>query len=202
MLLHVPACGRQDASAGAVGGAARAEADAAAERELERVLDKADFTRMEVIGQFNLGFILARWGGWKLWWGACGCGGSVYGCEHCLHALALTCTPTYNRLHTHACAHLHAHTATHTPACKHAHPHAGRLGRDVFIVDQHAADEKRNFERLTAALSLNKQPLLCPRALHLSPLDEMVVRWAGCSALGAVMLAVLRCGGSAMLQLV
>jgi DNA mismatch repair ATPase MutL len=35
-------------------------APGAAERELERVFDKADFKRMTIIGQFNLGFILAR----------------------------------------------------------------------------------------------------------------------------------------------
>ena len=40
--------------------ATRAEAEAAAERELERVFDKSDFGRMVVLGQFNLGFILAR----------------------------------------------------------------------------------------------------------------------------------------------
>lgn len=29
-------------------------------RELELVFDKSDFARMEIIGQFNLGFIVAR----------------------------------------------------------------------------------------------------------------------------------------------
>jgi hypothetical protein len=33
-----------------------------AESELERVFRKADFARMEVCGQFNLGFIIARLG--------------------------------------------------------------------------------------------------------------------------------------------
>jgi DNA mismatch repair ATPase MutL len=35
-------------------------ASGAAERELERVFDKRDFRNMAIIGQFNLGFILAR----------------------------------------------------------------------------------------------------------------------------------------------
>ena len=48
------------AAAAAPGGGL--EAEAAAERELERVFKKSDFGRMEVIGQFNLGFILARCG--------------------------------------------------------------------------------------------------------------------------------------------
>jgi DNA mismatch repair protein PMS2 len=33
-----------------------------AEQELQRVFRKSDFVRMEVLGQFNLGFILARLG--------------------------------------------------------------------------------------------------------------------------------------------
>lgn len=83
-----------------------------ADRELERVFDKADFARMEVLGQFNLGFIIAR------------------------------------------------------------------LGRDLFIIDQHASDEKANFERLQAALKLNCQPLLHPRPLDLAPHEELVARRA------------------------
>ena len=38
----------------------RAEAEAAALRELDRVFDKAQFREMKVVGQFNLGFILTR----------------------------------------------------------------------------------------------------------------------------------------------
>lgn len=38
----------------------RAESEAAAENELARVLGKEEFRAMKVIGQFNLGFILAR----------------------------------------------------------------------------------------------------------------------------------------------
>jgi DNA mismatch repair ATPase MutL len=37
--------------------------DDAATRELMHVFDKADFKRMEVCGQFNLGFMVARLGG-------------------------------------------------------------------------------------------------------------------------------------------
>jgi len=60
-----------------------------------------------------------------------------------------------------------------------------RLDQDIFIIDQHAADEKFNFERLQASLTLNKQPLICPRPLNLSVLDEMVVRYG---AAGSVYL--------------
>ena len=81
-----------------------------AETELERVFNKADFGRMEVVGQFNLGFIIAR------------------------------------------------------------------LGRDLFIVDQHASDEKYNFERLQAGTVLNRQPLVLPQKLQLSAPEEMTIR--------------------------
>lgn len=32
------------------------------EQELDRVFDKLDFSRMDILGQFNLGFIIARLG--------------------------------------------------------------------------------------------------------------------------------------------
>ena len=83
-----------------------------AETELERVFNKADFGRMDVIGQFNLGFIIAR------------------------------------------------------------------LGRDLFMVDQHASDEKYNFERLQAGTVLNRQPLVLPQKLQLSAPEEITIRQA------------------------
>lgn len=36
----------------------------------------------------------------------------------------------------------------------------GKLDQDLFIVDQHAADEKYNYERLSLTTMLNQQPLL------------------------------------------
>lgn len=73
------------------------------------VIQKLDFTNMEIIGQFNLGFIVVR--------------------------------------------------------------HDNRL----FIVDQHASDEIYNYERLHQLLRLRAQPLVVPRILELSPIDEMLV---------------------------
>lgn len=87
----------------------KAQALAAAATELERFFKKEDFSRMKVIGQFNLGFII------------------------------------------------------------------GKLDQDLFIVDQHAADEKYNFERLAHSTTLNQQPLLQPVILELSPEEEIVV---------------------------
>ncbi|CAI5465886.1 unnamed protein product [Closterium sp. Yama58-4] len=51
----------------------------------------------------------------------------------------------------------------------------GRLGSDLFIVDQHASDEKFNFERLMQSTVLNRQPLLIPQRLDLSPAEEVIV---------------------------
>ncbi|MCO5610850.1 hypothetical protein L7F22_065092 [Adiantum nelumboides] len=85
------------------------EALAAATRELERTFNKADFKKMKVLGQFNLGFILAK------------------------------------------------------------------LNGDLFIIDQHASDEKHNFERLSKTTVLNRQPLLRPLPLDFSAAEEVIV---------------------------
>ncbi|XP_040364784.1 DNA mismatch repair protein PMS1 isoform X3 [Rosa chinensis] len=50
----------------------------------------------------------------------------------------------------------------------------GKLDQDLFIIDQHAADEKYNFERLSQSTILNQQPLLRPLRLELSPEEEVV----------------------------
>lgn len=84
--------------------------NSSAAQELDRVFNQADFPRMRIIGQFNLGFIVAR------------------------------------------------------------------LGQDLFIIDQHASDEKFNFERLASTTVLNKQPLLRFQTLDLSPGEGVTVR--------------------------
>jgi DNA mismatch repair protein PMS2 len=80
--------------------------DEKATAALARVLSKADFGSMEVVGQFNRGFIVAR---------LCKIGGEGEG---------------------------------------------GVVTDDLFIVDQHAADEKYNFETLQATTRLESQSLL------------------------------------------
>lgn len=103
----------------------------AAEEALARVINKADFARMEVLGQFNKGFIIARLKGHA---GE----GSVSGSD------------------------------------------------DLFIVDQHASDEKYNFETLQRTTVIKAQALIkCvehsgdpltsrPRAMQLTAADELV----------------------------
>lgn len=51
-----------------------------------------------------------------------------------------------------------------------------RLGKDLFIVDQHASDEKFNFERLQNSTVLNRQPLVCPEPLQLTPAEGIAIR--------------------------
>ncbi|VFQ73907.1 unnamed protein product [Cuscuta campestris] len=51
----------------------------------------------------------------------------------------------------------------------------GKLDQDLFIVDQHAADEKYNYERLSESTILNQQPLLRPLKMELSPEEEIIV---------------------------
>jgi DNA mismatch repair protein PMS2 len=79
------------------------------EVELSRQVSKSDFASMQVIGQFNAGFIITR------------------------------------------------------------------LGENIFILDQHACDEKFNFEELQKTTRFKQQPLIQPRPLELSAADEMVV---------------------------
>uniref|UniRef100_A0A1I7UAU6 Mismatch repair endonuclease PMS2 n=1 Tax=Caenorhabditis tropicalis TaxID=1561998 RepID=A0A1I7UAU6_9PELO len=51
-----------------------------------------------------------------------------------------------------------------------------RLRGHLFIVDQHASDEKYNFERLQKTAKLTKQPLITPTALGFGSVQELVIR--------------------------
>eukprot|EP01132_Coremiostelium_polycephalum_P005974 gene5974-7442_t len=50
-----------------------------------------------------------------------------------------------------------------------------KLGNDLFIIDQHAADEKYNYESLQKSVVLNSQQLLKPDPIELTAEDEMIV---------------------------
>ncbi|XP_065190185.1 mismatch repair endonuclease PMS2-like [Sycon ciliatum] len=85
------------------------DTNTAAEKELERFVSKDSFSRMQPVGQFNLGFIVAR-------------------CH-----------------------------------------------RDLFLVDQHASDEKYNFERLQRTAQPKQQPLVIAQPLSLPACSEQIV---------------------------
>ncbi|KAF6019948.1 hypothetical protein EB796_021768 [Bugula neritina] len=80
-----------------------------AESELKKSISKSDFSKMEVLGQFNHGFIISR-----------------------LHG-------------------------------------------DLFIIDQHATDEKYNFEMLQQHTVIKRQALLIPKPLDLSSTNELLL---------------------------
>ncbi|XP_018053424.1 PREDICTED: mismatch repair endonuclease PMS2 [Atta colombica] len=80
-----------------------------AEKELQKELTKDSFGKMEIIGQFNLGFIIAR------------------------------------------------------------------LEDDLFIIDQHATDEKFRFEKLNNETKLKTQKLIVPKSLNFSALNETIL---------------------------
>lgn len=80
-----------------------------AEQELSTEISKEDFVKMELIGQFNLGFLIVR------------------------------------------------------------------LDDDLFIIDQHATDEKFNFETLQKTTCLQHQPLVVPQTLELTAVNEMII---------------------------
>ncbi|TKA64906.1 hypothetical protein B0A55_10291 [Friedmanniomyces simplex] len=90
--------------------------DSNAESKLSLTVTKADFERMSIIGQFNLGFILA------------------------------------------------------------IRPAVGEQDQDeLFIIDQHAADEKYNYERLQRMVTLQSQRLVRPKLLELTAVEEEII---------------------------
>ena len=50
-----------------------------------------------------------------------------------------------------------------------------RLGQDLFIIDQHASDEKHTFETLQQTTAIHRQPLVHPQRLELTAVEEMTV---------------------------
>ncbi|KAH6905157.1 DNA mismatch repair protein [Coprinopsis sp. MPI-PUGE-AT-0042] len=108
--------------------------DSKATDALARIIDKADFASMDVLGQFNLGFIVVR-----------------------------------RRLHRRQAHDGTSHAAAAAPAAANA-----VTMDDLFIVDQHAADEKYNFETLQQTTKIQAQKLLRPRVLELTAADELL----------------------------
>ena len=86
------------------------------EERLSLTVTKSDFNEMNIIGQFNLGFIIA----------------------------------------------VRPPTATSPTS-------------DLFIIDQHASDEKYNFERLSATTTLVSQRLVHPHPLELTAVEEEII---------------------------
>ncbi|GME23793.1 DNA mismatch repair protein [Neofusicoccum parvum] len=107
--------------------------DQTPEERLSLTVSKSDFGRMRIIGQFNLGFILAV-------------------------------RPASSTLST-------TQRPTQAPTPPAAISHADEL----FIIDQHASDEKINFERLTNTTILAPQRLVHPHTLDLTAIEEEII---------------------------
>ncbi len=88
-----------------------------AEEKLSLKISKADFAKMRIVGQFNLGFVLA---------------------------------------------------------VREAAPDTDE-DDELFIIDQHASDEKYNFERLQATTTVQSQRLVQPKTLDLTALEEEII---------------------------
>ncbi|KAL7627628.1 ATP-binding mismatch repair protein [Parahypoxylon ruwenzoriense] len=96
-----------------------------AEEKLSLTISKSDFGKMKIIGQFNLGFILA---------------------------------------------------VREAKADPEEAGEGSSRDDELFIIDQHATDEKYNFERLQANTVVQSQRLVQPKALELTALEEEVIR--------------------------
>lgn len=91
-----------------------------AEEKLSLTIHKSDFAKMKIIGQFNLGFILAS-------------------------------------------------------RTSHGSDPTDKASDEIFIIDQHASDEKYNFERLQASTTVQSQRLVKPKLLSLTAVEEEIV---------------------------
>lgn len=92
-----------------------------AESKLPLIIAKGDFSKMRVIGQFNLGFIIAV-----------------------------------------------------KPAGRMS-PDSERKHDELFIIDQHASDEKYNYEKLQNTTEIQSQRLVHPMRLQLTALEEEII---------------------------
>lgn len=94
-----------------------------AEEKLSLKISKSDFSKMKIVGQFNLGFVIA------------------------------------------------------VREAEQAEGGGGERLQDdeVFIIDQHASDEKFNFERLQSTTVVQSQRLVQPKTLELTAMEEEVI---------------------------
>lgn len=125
------------------------------ERELSRIIDKSDFGQMDIVGQFNRGFIIAR--------------------RQTLRAREGEAYSLLDDLD------------------------------DLFIIDQHAADEKYNFETLQQSTKIDSQKLFkfvtCLKTMayadrtHVTPRPQPLELTAGDELLAMDNIEVLRNNG-------
>ena len=93
-----------------------------AEEKLSLIISKSDFSQMQIIGQFNLGFVLAV-----------------------------------------------------RESDRDTDGSDQHVDDELFIIDQHASDEKYNFERLQANTVVQSQRLVRPKQLDLTAIEEEII---------------------------
>lgn len=101
-----------------------------AEETLALTIHKGDFGKMKIVGQFNLGFVLAVRPG---------------------------------------------RTSTTLSSAPISTQQQKTQDDELFIIDQHASDEKFNFERLQATTIVQSQRLVRPKPLELTAVEEEIV---------------------------
>ena len=112
-----------------------------AEQKLESlIVEKSDFEKLKVIGQFNLGFIITLRKGRR----------------------QKPRSPS---------------SPSSSPPANSSNSSTSIEGEedDLFIIDQHASDEKFNFERLQATTTVTSQRLVTPKQLELTALEEEII---------------------------
>lgn len=129
LTRHLPQPRMQNATAKNTDGLEAADA----EEKLSLKISKSDFAKMRVIGQFNLGFILAV-------------------------------------RETGSSAKLSSPSSLSSSS-----PAQSEEDDELFIIDQHASDEKYNFERLQATTTVQSQRLVQPKTLSLTALEEEII---------------------------
>ncbi|KAF8625447.1 hypothetical protein AX17_006848 [Amanita inopinata Kibby_2008] len=120
-VTHEEALSTAEGKVSEAAGVSNTDDNESATLALSRVINKSDFAGMDVIGQFNLGFIVTR-----------------------------------------------RRKMASSDASEEA------MMDDLFIVDQHASDEKYNFETLQETTRIQSQKLFKPRHLELTAADELV----------------------------
>ena len=123
-----------DADKETLGGTATHAADVSSEDRLTLILNKGDFGRMRIVGQFNDGFVLV----------------------------------------------VRPQPAPQAPGDSDSSPGSQsqqqqQLHDELFAIDQHASDEKYNFERLQASTILQPQRLVISQRLDLTAVEEDIV---------------------------
>ncbi|KAK3398504.1 hypothetical protein B0T20DRAFT_469478 [Sordaria brevicollis] len=132
LAKHLPDSGRSASSTQESNNGEQATSglDAAdAEEKLSLKISKSDFVKMKIVGQFNLGFIIA----------------------------------------------VRPASSSSEPSSSSTQPPPKGEDDELFIIDQHASDEKYNFERLQSITTVQSQRLVQPKPLTLTAVEEEII---------------------------